>query len=300
MTEQFDLKQFRNVLGSFMTGVTVVTARTPDGERIGFTANSFTSLSLEPPLVLVCLADSSANYRAFRDNGSFAINILTDHQRDISNTFASPVADRFANLAVREERTGSPIIEDCLAWLDCEMHETVDGGDHVILIGRVVGFGSADHNPLGYFRGSYFDIGLNKDAAIAAEEGARGTTVGALLESEGRILLLQNDRGALELPAAAHLGGDDGLLAQLGDMGLSAEIGFIFSVFEDEDLGGTYTCYRGSVEGELNSDRAQWVGLDDIPYDKIDDSALRTMVQRYAEESQADAFGVYLDDRDSG
>lgn len=300
MSQSFDQKELRNVLGSFLTGVTVVTATTPEGEKYGFTANSFTSVSLDPPLVLVCLANSSANFDVFSTNKSFAINILSEHQRSVSHTFATPVEDRFAGLVYRTEVSGSPVIDDCAAWLDCQMHKTVDAGDHIILIGEVVALGQQDVGPLGYYQGGYIDFGLGREAAIAAEAATRGYSVGALLESDDGILLVKGENGSLDLPAAHNLGGDDGLLEKLTAMGIDAEIGFLFSVFEDSDRGGTYTCYRGHASGNLEGDDAIWVEHENIPYARISDSAVRSMLQRYEEERKTDAFGVYMGDQDAG
>lgn len=300
MSQSFDQKELRNVLGSFLTGVTIVTSKSTDGALTGFTANSFTSVSLDPPLVLVCLANTSCNYKVFKNNASFAVNILADHQSSISNTFASKVDDRFAGIAVREEHTGSPIIEGCAAWLDCELHETVEGGDHIILIGRVIACGQVDKAPLGYYQGGYIDFGLGKEAALAAEVAARESSVAALLESDQGILMVDTDGGELDLPTAHNLGGDDGLLQRLTDMGLSAEIGFLFSVFEDSMRGGSYTCYRGSASGDLQDDSAHWIALDNIPYHRVADPEVRSMLKRFADEHKADAFGVVGGDEESG
>ena len=289
MSQDFDQKQLRSVLGSFLTGVTVVTARTPKGELFGFTANSFTSVSLDPPLVLVCLANSSSNYDVFKQNASFAVNILSDEQDAVSNTFASPVDDRFAGLEFRQEVTGSPIIEHCAAWLDCEMHKTVEGGDHIIMIGRVLGCGQREHGPLGYYQGGYVDLGLGKEAAIAAEASAPTNSVAVLLESDQGLLLLQDDDGFV-LPSAYHLSGEGGLLEILSGMGLTPEIGFLFSVFEDADKRGVYTCYRGTASGTVNNEKANWFALDQLPLDQINGAAVRSMLRRYTNEHKTDAF----------
>lgn len=299
MSQDFDQKQLRSVLGSFLTGVTVVATRTPEGDPVGFTANSFTSVSLDPPLILVCLANSSGNIDVFSKNSSFAVNILSNQQQTISNTFASPVDDRFAGLEFRQEVTGSPIIEHCAAWLDCEMHETVEGGDHVIMIGRVVGCGQLEHGPLAYYQGGYVDLGLGKEAAIAAEASALASHVAVLLESEQGLLLLQDDDGFI-LPSAQHLSGDGGLLEILSGMGLSAEIGILFSVFECADKRGVYTCYRGIASGTVNQEKAAWFALDQLPLDQINDAAVRSMLRRYTNERNTDLIEPCLGDYASG
>lgn len=104
-----------------MTGVTVVTTHDPDGNPIGFTANSFTSVSLDPPLVLVCIANSSSNYAAFEQAEGFAVNVLAEDQKGVSNTFARPVEDRFAAVSWQQGPQGSPVFEGVSAWFDCSM-----------------------------------------------------------------------------------------------------------------------------------------------------------------------------------
>ena len=151
-----DPRALRDAFGSFLTGVTVVTTFDGDGSPIGFTANSFTSVSLDPPLLLVCLAKTSRNYNAVTTAPGFAINILSETQKEVSNTFARPVADRFATVDWRRGPWGSPIFSDVAAWFDCALHEVIDAGDHVVLIGRVEAFGDSAANGLGYARGAYF------------------------------------------------------------------------------------------------------------------------------------------------
>jgi flavin reductase (DIM6/NTAB) family NADH-FMN oxidoreductase RutF len=161
-TNEIDVKELRRALGCFVTGVTVVTTIAADGEPRGFTANSFTSVSLDPPLVLVCMAKSAGSYDIFRKTSAFAINILQEDQRDISATFASPRPDKFVGLQWTSARTGSPLLPDCSAWLDCDMHKQIDAGDHVILIGRTVDFAHSPRPPLGYYSGNYLDVSTER------------------------------------------------------------------------------------------------------------------------------------------
>ncbi len=145
-----DPRELRNALGAFMTGVTVVTTLDGDGNPRGLTANSFTSVSLDPPLVLFCIAKNAFSCPLFAGAARFAINILTEEQRDVSSTFASKIEDRFATVDWRPGQTGSPVLTGAAAWLDCRMHDQVDAGDHLILIGRVVAFDYSSANPLGF------------------------------------------------------------------------------------------------------------------------------------------------------
>ncbi|WP_250527352.1 flavin reductase family protein [Caballeronia sp. GAWG2-1] len=152
---------FRRVLGSFMTGVTVVACRGAGGDVRAFTANSFTSVSLEPALVLVCLLKSSPSVAMFATAKSFSISILQEQQRDISKGFASRDPEIKAASARSLIGELTPYVADSLAVLECAPHQTVDAGDHIILLGRVQRFIAADGTPLGFFRGAY--VGVDYD-----------------------------------------------------------------------------------------------------------------------------------------
>ena len=155
----FDSRGFRNVLGCYPTGVTVVTACRADGEPAGLTANSFTSVSLDPPLILVCIDHGAASHDAILESGAFAVNILPDRAEGVSKVFAGKDRDdRFRNLAWRQGDTGSPILDDAVAWLDCRVHQTHVAGDHTIVVGRVVALEGREGAPLVYHRGRYARI----------------------------------------------------------------------------------------------------------------------------------------------
>jgi len=154
-TELFDTRELRDALGTFATGVTIVTAMLPTGQPIGFTANSFTSVSLDPPLILVCIAKTAAGYATYTSTGSFCVNVFSEDQRDLSGTFAQRGTDKFVGVSWHQNQTGSPIIDGGIGHFDCSMHQIVDAGDHAILIGRVVGFDANNDAPLFYHRGKY-------------------------------------------------------------------------------------------------------------------------------------------------
>ncbi len=143
------------MLGHFATGVTVITA-IDDGEPVGMAANSFTSVSLEPPLVLFCAATSSTTWPRIQRSGAFTVNILGSHQEDVSRLFATRGADRFGTVAWRIGVGGSPVLDDVLAYLDCTIDAEHDAGDHVIVVGRVLDLGiTAEASPLLFHRGTY-------------------------------------------------------------------------------------------------------------------------------------------------
>jgi len=153
---QFDSRKFRNTLGQFASGVVVATGFL-DGEPAGFAAQSFTSLSLEPPLVALCPAKSSRSWPKLRDSGSFCINILAADQQAVSEVFAQSGVDKFAGLAWAQKGTGSPVLLDALAYIDCDLVEEHDAGDHSIAVGRVrdLSVMHAESRPLVFFRGVY-------------------------------------------------------------------------------------------------------------------------------------------------
>ena len=151
----FDSQDFRNALGQFVTGVTVVTTRTGDGAPVGITINSFTSVSLDPPMVLFCLDSRSRYLAAFEEGGSFAVHVLAADQRDWSVRFAGS-GDRWNGVGSTAWETGAPIIEGCLAVFECTLDSVHGGGDHKILVGRVIRLSSGDdRRPLAFHLGRY-------------------------------------------------------------------------------------------------------------------------------------------------
>ena len=150
----FDNRELRTAFGSFMTGVTIVTTAGVDGQPRGFTANSFTSVSLEPPLLLICIGKSAASMEVFRQARGFAVNILSEAQKDTSVLFASKRADKFEAARWRPGPFGNPLIEGSAAWFDCARYQVIDAGDHIILMGHIEAFSYSDANPLGYARGA--------------------------------------------------------------------------------------------------------------------------------------------------
>ncbi len=151
-----DARTLRDALGCFATGVTVVTAMTPEGVPIGLTANSFTSVSLDPPLLLVCIARSASCAAALETAQHFAVNVLHIGQQPTSVCFAKKGESRFASTAWEAGEYGTPVIHGSLSTFECERHATHDGGDHVILVGRVVrACFDPRRDPLLYFRGKY-------------------------------------------------------------------------------------------------------------------------------------------------
>jgi 3-hydroxy-9,10-secoandrosta-1,3,5(10)-triene-9,17-dione monooxygenase reductase component len=150
-----DDARFRTVLGHFATGVTIITA-VDAGEPVGLAANSFTSVSLDPPLVLFCVAHSSSTWPRIERAGTFAVNILGEGHEALSELFARRGADRFATTPWREGMSGAPVLEDAIAYLDCRFEAEYPGGDHRIILGRVLDLDVREGaRPLLFFQGGY-------------------------------------------------------------------------------------------------------------------------------------------------
>jgi flavin reductase (DIM6/NTAB) family NADH-FMN oxidoreductase RutF len=152
-----DDAQFKLALSHFASGVTVVTTE-HEGARYGMTVASFASLSLRPPLVLVCIEKSAKSHDAIRDSAKFGVSILAHSQADISGKFASRADDKFSGVDVRTGELGIPLIEGAICTLECRVHQQLTGGDHTIYVGEVVDAQVRDDAPLVYFRAAYREI----------------------------------------------------------------------------------------------------------------------------------------------
>jgi flavin reductase (DIM6/NTAB) family NADH-FMN oxidoreductase RutF len=148
----------RRVMGAFATGVAVVTTES-DGRPQGMTVNSLTSVSLDPPLLLVCLTRGARTTEALLQRGLFAVNILSARQEEVSNRFARRGEDHFEGLPTVHNERGLPIIPKALATLECAVEEVHRGGDHEIVVGRVLQCSRDDRSPLLFFGGRYFELG---------------------------------------------------------------------------------------------------------------------------------------------
>lgn len=158
-TSEFSPRQLRDAFGCFATGVTVVTTLGDDGAPVGLTANSFTSLSLDPPLVLFCLDRRSTSLATFEKAERFAVNVLHAGQEAVSARFSRREPDRFAATAWRPGRTGAPLLQDASAYFECRREAVLDGGDHRIFIGRVEAIScESSYDPLVFFQGRYRSV----------------------------------------------------------------------------------------------------------------------------------------------
>ncbi|MFT3987635.1 alpha/beta fold hydrolase [Aestuariivirga sp.] len=297
----FDTRELRSAFGSFMTGVTIVTTIDQNGNPRGFTANSFTSVSLNPPLLLICIGKNAASRDTFSASPGFVVNILSEKQKITSGIFASKRPDKFADVAWRQAPSGNPLIDGSVAWFDCTRHEVVDAGDHIIVLGAVRAFSHSDANPLGYARGGYVALGLEQAAVNAATGGH--TIVGAILESEGQLILTRDQDGkTLRLPEVGRTGhsGSASLLHEyLRRNGIDTDLGFLFAVFENPQTKVQSIYYRG--DATLRGDHScALVPFDRIPWEQLPDEATRIMLKRYADERLQGRFKIYSGSHERG
>ncbi len=203
----------RGAMGRFATGVTVITARTGDGAPVGTTVSAVTSLSLDPPLVLVCLDRRSQTLSAVREHGAFAVNVLGAHHQDVSIAFARS-ANRAAwdDLSHADGTTGSPMLDGAHVALDCRIESITEGGDHEILIGRVVDLRHGDDTgePLLYYGGQYAALAGPSAEELEDREQARAAEADAvecqLPARDGRFRLLAHERNGSDVTAALVFG----------------------------------------------------------------------------------------------
>ena len=152
---RFDARDFRRALGQFATGVTVVTTCTTDGRRVGLTVNSFSSVSLDPPLVLWSLARNATSFADFSAATHFAINVLGAGQHHLSRQFSTPLPDKFAGVECAKGSTGGPLLDGVIAHFVCRKVQEYDGGDHVVFLGEVEDYKWFDGEPLVFHSGRY-------------------------------------------------------------------------------------------------------------------------------------------------
>ncbi|MET4901156.1 flavin reductase family protein [Paenarthrobacter sp. CC6] len=155
--QSIDPRAFRDTLGHYASGITIISGSDETGP-IGFTCQSFYSVSTEPPLISFSVMKTSTTYPRIRETGKFAVNVLSQHQDKVSNQFARKGSDKWAGIAWTPTQAGNPVIQDTLMWLDCDIWAEHDAGDHLIVLGKVNEMSPANwhiHEPLLYFKGQY-------------------------------------------------------------------------------------------------------------------------------------------------
>jgi flavin reductase (DIM6/NTAB) family NADH-FMN oxidoreductase RutF len=151
-------EEFRSALSQFASGVTVVTTRDAHGKRHGITVSSFCSVSLEPPMVLICIEKTTGSHYAFGESGAFVVNILASSQSDVSEHFASRADEKFGDVEHSLNEDGVPVLTDAIATLRCTLRHSLDGGDHSIFVGLVESVDVRGGKPLIYFNRGYHQL----------------------------------------------------------------------------------------------------------------------------------------------
>ena len=301
---EFDARDLRRAFGNFATGVTIVTTVDSDGKPCGFTANSFSSVSIDPPLLLVSIAKTAYGCDIFTSSHGFAVNILSQDQRDLSNRFARAGTDKFADLGWRGVVTGAPIIDNVVAWFDCEHYEQVDAGDHIILIGRVMQYRYNTHAPLGFCRGSYVSFGLTP-SMLQLVSSPGNLRVGAIIESDGRILLERNPASGQLMPPTSDSVGDvdtaESLLGKLASAGIEVDLPFIYAAYHEDATRFVY--YLGELQSfkdAVETRSLHFYEFDHITWEEINDAATIAMLERFIREKRLRNFSVYVGDEQNG
>ena len=293
-------RALRDAFGSFMTGVTVVTTCDPQLGAIGFTANSFTSVSLDPPMLLVCLAKSSYYHTSFSQGVGFAVNVLSEAQQDIAQRFASRDAKRFAAVDWLQTPAGMPLLADGVAWFDCRRVNAVDGGDHTIIIGEVTDFHNGAGKGLGYVRGSFFTLSMEERAAQISQSDQL-VEVQVIIEKQGEIFFKEGANNTFELPRTTVVKGES-LQMQLKSLTQQCDFpdsaSYVYSIYENIEENKQFIVYHTVTE--TASRQGTFMPLNDEVYQSIQSPPEVIMLKRFAAESEVGEFGLYVGDHKKG
>ncbi len=297
---EIDAKALRNAFGAFPTGVTVVTTLTEKGEPVGFTANSFTSVSLDPPMLLVCPGRNLTSFPVFETCTRFAVNVLAEGQETVSNTFASFTGDRFAEVPWQADATGLPILAGVAAHFSCETADAVPAGDHVVLLGRITDFKQHSQQGLGYVAGRYFSLGLEHATSEAVPRGRR-SYAGAIVTRGDKVLLIEDANG-FSVPKTdvdSNTPVRTSVMDWFSTAGVSVELGSTYSMF-DGDSGQHYTYFLATAADDRVCAGGQYIPIDGLEKCPIASPAERSMMQRFVFETRTQSYGFYVGDSSTG
>jgi len=296
-----DPHALRKAFGSFMTGVTVVTTAGADGRPCGFTANAFSSVSLDPPLLLVCPSRYLSSFAVFESCRHFAVSVLAEGQEEVSNIFAGYRGDRFAEAAWRPDPQGAPIVEGAAAHFSCTTTQVVPAGDHVVLIGEILDFSRSGARGLGYAAGQYFSLGLEREAASAPQPG-RQAIAGAIIEYQGKVLLEETPDGLsppeLSLEGRAQV--RRALSEHLAGAGLEVVLDKAYSIFDDRSTGAHYTYFQARALTDATGGLGRYVPIAELAQARSPSEAQAAMLARYAREYETRSFALYVGDEREG
>lgn len=289
---------FRRTLGKFMTGVTIVATRDGAGKRWGMTANSFSSVSLDPPLVSICIADRSPSFSAFSESEAFGVSILSSSQQDVAMRFAKPFDDKFDGLPFDESLTAAPVLNNAVATLACRTVQRVVAGDHVILIGEVIECAFRDDSLLGYSEGRFVHLDSRADEGARVPKEGRGVDIGWLIEHDDQLLFRRDPASGRWSVPMGPLGAGTTLSdsmrhSSIATLGVPVEPQFLYSTVDVSDDRTCYV-YRAVSESVPNGEQWKLFPGSEIPWNEFLHEKMIPMVKRYLEEREGDNYGIYL------
>lgn len=306
--EGADNRELRDVFGRFLTGVTIVTAYDAEGHPRGFTANSFTSVSLDPPLVLICIANQAASRETLSATSRFGVNILSESQRDLSTRFASPIEDKFKGADIVGPPGAAPLLANSLSCLDCARENMIEAGDHTIVIGRVLNFSTGPGLPLGYYRGTYVAFGLGAEAL--ERHGGDAIVLGCLLECDGKVLLCQRPgREDWQIPTIALGNGEDHrtLIPRLmRTLEVNATTSLLYSIYQEPSDRHMTMVFMANITDPFSpgllSDgtRLRLFSEAERPWERLTQSSPSNVVKRFFKERRSARFGIYWETEGGG
>ncbi len=296
-----DTNKLRRAFGSFMTGVTVVTTTDKNNTPIGFTANSFTSVSMDPPLLLVCPGKHITFYNEFNTTMHFAVSILSEGQEAVSNNFASGPDNRFEKTHWHRDSFGSPIIDNACASFSCRVHKRIEAGDHMVLIGEILEFDHTHSAGLGYSSNGYFSLSKEQQADRLTRRNITGIT-GAIIKCDDQVLVVNTESG-LTIPSVeqhGRHGARSALQQHIEKLGINVTLGPVYSIYNDDTRNQRYTFFLANASDESTAGIGQFIPISELNTSAFPDPAQSTMMSRFATEVRNKVFGLYIGDVETG
>ena len=296
-----DTRELRNAFGSFLTGVTVVTSANSDGDPVGFTANSYTSVSLNPPLLLVCPAKTLGTIDIFSSCDRFAVNILALDQQEVSNTFASSGNERFSTIAWQADQWNMPILDGTVGHFSCSTHQCISAGDHFVLIGLVENFQTSNKTGLGYLKGSYLNLEMERKSEQLINSKPT-VIIGAIVTCKDKVFLskTQNGYSLPNVTLSVKQNASTSISSFLNDKNINADVGSVYSIFDDTDTATTYSFYLAKTDNTDSCELGDYYPINDLASLDFVSPAIKSMMLRYSQEQKTRAFGLYIGDQLQG
>lgn len=298
-----DVRTLRDAFSNFVTGVTIVTTVDSRGSPRGLTANSFSSVSLDPALLSICIGKTSSTFAAFESGGGFSVNILSEHQRSVAEQFARKSADRFRGIGWSLGSTGAPRIDGSLVQFDCETHGWIEAGDHFILLGLIKSLTSLPNRPLIFGQGNFLPVAIQQ---AAVQRPALAPVLISYIVEWANQVLMKSTNTRWELPTAT-LSPTDRTAAQ-GEMGndIIVQIGaaavkpsFLYSVYDDPK-GSKNVVYRALLQDLVHDAGYQLFTAETVPWDALASPEVTGILTRFFRERQINQYGIYVGTASSG